>query len=116
MREKKQYTPKMVEPEDIKVGHFGRFYLEDLEKDAPALYGLYQLAGELAPRAEEADFEGTLLFARIVRSMAAEQQIDRSLRSRNPGAWRDAMRGICNRAKTLVEKKICGELPEQASC
>lgn len=113
-REEKHYTPRMVEPEDIKVGYFGRFYLEDLEKDALALYGLYLLASELAPRAEEADHEGTLLFTRIVRNMAAEQQIDRSLRLRDPGAWRGAMCGICNRAKTLVEKKIRGVQAEQA--
>ena len=90
MREKKQYTPKMVEPEDIKVGHFGRFYLEDLEKDAPALYGLYQLAGELAPRAEEADFEGTLLFARIVRSMAAELERADLIERRRQGQGKSA--------------------------
>ena len=100
------YLPNLLPPEEIKVGRFGRMYLQDLKREHPALYDCFLITDELRGFAEEADRVGSELYDKLIRDMAEAQGVTEELKASDQMAWVGAMNNIGEAALEIVREEM----------
>ena len=100
------YLPNLLPPEDIRVGRFGRLYLQRLRKNKDHLYTGMLLKGTLKKHVETIDRDAEDLYETIIQNMAKEHGITEELKASDQMAWVGVMNNIRNAAEEIVWKEV----------
>ena len=100
--------PNVTLPEqtDYQIGKYGRMHLDYIKQHRRGRYTTLLTEGKLNTRLHEIDLEANEILKTIISRLAAERDIDESLKARDMLRWVAEMNNIKASAEEIVLREV----------
>ena len=101
-------VPNVTLPEqtDYQIGKYGRMHLDYIKSNRRGRYTTLLTEGKLNAQLHEIDIEANEMLENIIPRLAAERDIDESLKTRDMLRWVAEMNNIKASAEEIVLKEV----------
>ena len=97
---------KLPEQTDYQIGKYGRMHLDYIKNHRRGRYTTLLTEGKLNARLHEIDLEANEILKTIISRLAAERDIDESLKARDMLRWVAEMNNIKASAEEIVLREV----------
>ncbi len=100
------YLPCLSVPEEVGIGIWGERRRRFLRENHNALYTALSLGDKLEDHLRTVNADAEVLFDRLVRQMAAAEDVTEQLKAEDPEEWIGHMNNIRIRAAEIVKLEL----------
>lgn len=102
------YIPNLTVPDDkvYNIGKYGRMHAKFIKENRPCFYSMKMIDGTWLAYLEEIDNSAKEMVDKLVKELAAKQDITEELKAKDQFAWISAMEQIKHTAEEFVFEDI----------
>ena len=107
VRDGDYYIPSLKTPEGkYNIGRYGKLHSIFIKENRPAFYSMKMLNGTWLAYLEEIDSSAKEMVDKLIKDMAAKQDITEELKAKDQMAWVGTMNNIRHSAEEIVCKDL----------
>ena len=107
VRDGDYYIPSLKTPEGkYNIGGYGKLHSIFIKENRPAFYSMKMLNGTWLAYLEEIDSSAKEMVDKLIKDMAAKQDITEELKAKDQMAWVGTMNNIRHSAEEIVCKDL----------
>lgn len=102
------YIPNLTVPDDkvYNIGKYGRMHAKFIKENRPCFYSMKMIDGTWLAYLEEIDNSAKEMVDKLVKELAAKQDITEELKAKDQFGWISAMEQIKHTAEEFVFEEI----------